>query len=54
MLTMFLFIESTIRSLAALLRDVASWCLYLVTKPSHMRVDVDRLAYPLHQPMVCS
>jgi hypothetical protein len=36
------------------LGDVASWCrLYLVAKPSHMGVDVDGLAYPLHHPMAC-
>jgi hypothetical protein len=27
--------------------------LYLTAKPSHMGVDVDGLAYPLHRPMVC-
>jgi hypothetical protein len=33
------------------LGDVASWHqLYLATKPSHMGVDVDGLAYPLHHP----
>jgi hypothetical protein len=26
--------------------------LYLITKPSHVGVDVDGLAYPLHQLMV--
>jgi hypothetical protein len=26
--------------------------LYLVAKPSHVGVDVDGLAYPLHQPTV--
>jgi hypothetical protein len=25
---------------------------YFAAKPSHMRVDVDGLAYPLHHPMV--
>jgi hypothetical protein len=36
------------------LRDVASWHrLYLVAKSSHVGVDVDGLAYPLHRPMVC-
>jgi hypothetical protein len=36
--------------------EMASGCLYLVTKPSHMGgrgVDVDGLAYPLHRPMAC-
>jgi hypothetical protein len=28
--------------------------LYLVSKTSHVGVDVDGLAYPLHHPMVCS
>jgi hypothetical protein len=28
--------------------------LYLVAKPSHTGVDVDRLACPLHHPTVCS
>jgi hypothetical protein len=37
---------------------VGSWrrrCagLYLSAKPSHMRLDVDGLACPLHHPMVC-
>jgi hypothetical protein len=37
------------------LRDVASWCqLYLATKPSHVRVDVDGPSYPLHYPTACS
>jgi hypothetical protein len=37
------------------LRDVALWCwTYSATKPSHMRVDVDGLACPLHRPMACS
>jgi hypothetical protein len=27
--------------------------LYLTAKPSHVGVDVDGLAYPLHRPMVC-
>jgi hypothetical protein len=36
-----------------LLIDVASWCrLYLAAKPSHMGVDVDGLAYPLHRPTI--
>jgi hypothetical protein len=25
--------------------------LYLATKPSHVGIDVDRLAYPMHHPM---
>jgi hypothetical protein len=34
------------------LRDIASWhLLYLVAKPSHMGVDVDGLANPLHHPV---
>jgi hypothetical protein len=28
--------------------------LYLVSKTSHVGVDVDGLAYPLYHPMVCS
>jgi hypothetical protein len=41
--------------LKKVLGDVASWCwLYLVAKPSHVEVDVDGLAYPLHRPMACS
>jgi hypothetical protein len=28
--------------------------LYLATKPSHVGVDADRLAYPLHYPTACS
>jgi hypothetical protein len=28
--------------------------LYLAAKPSHVGVDVDGLAYPLHCPTVCS
>jgi hypothetical protein len=36
-------------------RDIALWCWpYLVAKPSHTGVDVDGLAYPLHQPTICS
>jgi hypothetical protein len=36
------------------LGDVVSWHqLYLAAKPSHVGVDVDRLAYPLHRPMAC-
>jgi hypothetical protein len=27
--------------------------LYLVAKPSHVGVDVDRLTCPLHRPMAC-
>jgi hypothetical protein len=27
--------------------------LYLAAKPSHVGVDVDRLACPLHRPMAC-
>jgi hypothetical protein len=34
------------------LGDVALWRqLYLVAKPSHVGVDVDGLACPLHRPM---
>jgi hypothetical protein len=33
-----------------ILGEVASGYLYLATKPSHMGVDVDGIAYPLHQP----
>jgi hypothetical protein len=28
--------------------------LYLAIKPSHMGVDVDEIAYPLHRPMAYS
>jgi hypothetical protein len=36
------------------LGDVVSWHqLYLAAKPSHVGVDVDRLAYPLHRLMAC-
>jgi hypothetical protein len=35
-------------------RDSFVALLYLVAKPSHVGVDVDRLAYPLHHPMVHS
>jgi hypothetical protein len=36
------------------LEDVGSrHRLYLVVKPSHMGIDVDGLAYPLHCPTVC-
>jgi hypothetical protein len=41
--------------LETVLGDVASRCrLYLAAKPSHVGVDVDGLAYPLHLPTVCS
>jgi hypothetical protein len=37
------------------LGDIASQHrLYLAAKPSHMGVDVDGLACPLHRPIVCS
>jgi hypothetical protein len=37
------------------LGDVALQCrLYLAAKPSHVGVNVDGLACPLHRPMVCS
>jgi hypothetical protein len=37
-----------------ILGDVASWRqFYLAAKPSHMSVNVDGLAYPLHHPTVC-
>jgi hypothetical protein len=37
------------------LRDIASWRrLYLVAQPSHVVVDVDGIACPLHRPMACS
>jgi hypothetical protein len=32
---------------------VLHW-LYLAASPSHVGVDVDRLACPLHRPMACS
>jgi hypothetical protein len=36
-------------------RDVASWhWLYLAAKLSHVGVDVDGLACPLHHPITCS
>jgi hypothetical protein len=36
------------------LGDVALWHqLYLAAKPSHMGVDVDELACPLHRPVAC-
>jgi hypothetical protein len=36
------------------LGDVAVWhWLYLIAKPPHVGVDVDRLACPLHRPTVC-
>jgi hypothetical protein len=42
-------------TLKKVLGDVASWCwLYFAAKPSHVGVDVDRLACPLHHPTVCS
>jgi hypothetical protein len=28
--------------------------LYLMSTPSHVGVNEDGLAYPLHQPMICS
>jgi hypothetical protein len=28
--------------------------LYLATKPSHVGVDVDGIAFPLHLPMACN
>jgi hypothetical protein len=31
----------------------AVW-LYMATKPSHVGVNVDGLAYPLHRPTTCS
>jgi hypothetical protein len=34
-------------------RCFTAW-LYLVAKPSHVGVDVDGLACPLHHPMTCS
>jgi hypothetical protein len=38
-----------------ILGDVGSWHrLYLVVKPSHVGVDVDGLANPLHHPTTCS
>jgi hypothetical protein len=37
-----------------ILGEVALGCLYLVTKPSHVGVDVDGLVYPLHRPMTHS
>jgi hypothetical protein len=41
--------------LRMVLGDVASWHrLYLVAKPSHVGVDVDGLACPLHRAMACS
>jgi hypothetical protein len=36
-------------------RDVASWRqVYLAAKPSHVGVDVDRLAYSLQRPTACN
>jgi hypothetical protein len=44
-----------VEMLKMVLGEVAGWCLlYLVAKPSHVGVDVDRLSCPLHRPMVCS
>jgi hypothetical protein len=41
--------------LEKVLRGVASWCWpYLAPKPSHVRVDVDRSACPLHRPTIRS
>jgi hypothetical protein len=41
--------------LEKVLRDVASWCWpYSAAKPFCVRVDVDRLACPLHHPMACN
>jgi hypothetical protein len=40
--------------LPGILGEVALWCLYLPAKPTHVGVDVDGLAYPLHWPMVRS
>jgi hypothetical protein len=37
-----------------ILDEVALRYQDLATKSSHVRVDVDGLAYPLHQPTVCS
>jgi hypothetical protein len=36
------------------LRHCFTVWLYLATKPSHVGVDVDRLACLLHRPMTCS
>jgi hypothetical protein len=37
------------------LGEVASWhCHYLASKPSHVGVDVDGLAYLMHCPTFCS
>jgi hypothetical protein len=41
--------------LETVLVDVASRRqLYLAAKPSHVGVDVDRLAIPVHHPTICS
>jgi hypothetical protein len=41
--------------LGMVLGDVASWHrLYLATKPSHVGVDVEGLACPLHHPTAFS
>jgi hypothetical protein len=41
--------------LETVLGDVASWHrLYLAAKPSHVGVDVDGLAFPLHRPTTYS
>jgi hypothetical protein len=37
-----------------ILGEIALWCLYLATKPSHMGGDMDGLAYSLHWPTVHS
>jgi hypothetical protein len=36
------------------LRGCFALWLYLVAKPSHVGVNVDRLVCPLHQPLVCN
>jgi hypothetical protein len=37
------------------LRDVTLWCwFYMAAKPSHIGVDVDGLACPLHRPTACN
>jgi hypothetical protein len=42
-------------TLEKVLGDVASWCwLYLAGKPSHVGVNVDGRAYPLHHLSACS
>jgi hypothetical protein len=41
--------------LGTVLGDIALWHrFYLAAKPSHVGVDVDGLACPLHCPMACS